>query len=331
MRQTIVMASFVGLVGACAPLGSRDGDNDTDAGVDAAAAGGPCTDLTELTMDITVTGSAGFNDLPTSCWTLNGKLVLAGPAVTSLAKLGDLRRVTDLEIDDTDLTTFDTASSIDVTGTISVHHNDRLTDIDKVMPKTTVTAIAIEHNAMLANLGNLHAASVVSTTTSIVDNPKLTSIDLGSARRLEAGLTISDNPLVTTIDLHSLESAGPLSIAHNAALTAITTSATLTNVHGGLVIDDNDALATLGTFGLSLIVDANLLISNNAALADVGKLGRAQRIFGTAQITGNSALSTTRAHDIGCCVLTAAYAASNNQGTNCSGNHWCKDNHGCYR
>lgn len=331
--RTTTMALLCSLA-ACAPLGDRENDwSNADAGVEESNPGGPCDDLEIVRQpNLTISGTSGFADLPTTCWKLDGKLTLSGPAITSLEKLGDLRGVTDLEINDTDLTKFNTRSQIDVTGDIYVHHNDQLTEIANVFPKGTVRSIRIEYNAALAGLGNVSRATVVSGATSISSNAKLAAADLSSAQRLEGGLVIQDNAALMSINLSSLQSVGNLTIARNAKLTTVGTMSSMTNVHGTFTIDGNGSLTTLGTLGGAILVDVGISITNNARLTDLGQLAHASRVFGTVNVSNNLALDVTRAHDIGCCVQTGAFTASNNKTNECSGNHFCLNTQEyCYR
>jgi hypothetical protein len=333
--RTTTMALLCSLAAAgCAPLGNPGaGDYDVgpDAGVDGGAAtSGTCDELVEKTMDLTITGTAAFSTLPTTCWRLRGKLTLRGPAVTSVAKLGDLRGVTDLEIDDTDLVSIDTRGRIDVTGAIYIHHNDQLTDLANIAPKSTVRSLRVELNNALTGLGGLSQAMIVSGTTSIANNSKLAEVNLG-AQRLEGGLTIRDNLALSTIRLDALQSSGAITIANNGALKTLAVSTLLKNVHGSLTIDNNDALTSLGNLGNGVIVGTSLAITGNAVLADVGQLDRAAQVFGTVQIANNAQLHPTRAHDLGCCVPTSGFVSSNNRNATCSGTHWCLQFRDCYR
>lgn len=334
--RTTTMALLCSFAAACAgPVGSPGTSQyegpGPDAGTDGGAAGGPCVEIETLSMNLSIAGASGFANLPASCWKLNGKLTIAGPGVTSVAKLGDLRSVTDLELNNTDLVTFDSKSTIEVENTVWVHYNTKLTDIAKLTPKGTVAAITIEHNDALTSLGGVAKANVVAGETIIVDNPKLAAINLAAATRLEGGLHVNDNPLATSLDLSRLQSVGSLSVANNVALKTITAGSLLSNVHGTLMIDNNDALTSLGSLGSAATIDANLIVSGNAALVDVGQLDHAARVFGAVQITGNTALDPTRAHDIGCCVVTGGYTASANKNTSCAGDHWCMSTQNCYR
>jgi hypothetical protein len=326
MRTTtlVLLCSFTA---ACAgPVGSPGSEYDgpkPDAGADAAAAGGPCVELEQVTGDLSIAGASGFEDLPTTCWTLTGTLTVAGPAVTSLDKLGDLRSVTNLEINNTELVTFDTRSPINVTGTIWIRYNSKLSNIAKLEPTGDVGSITIEHNAALTSLGGLTKVARVTGETVISDNASLTSVELGSAKRLEGGLYVDDNPVVSSIDLARLTSVGTLSIANNPALTSIKSSSLLGNVQGTFTINNNDALVSLGSLGMATTFSLNVIVSGNAKLTDLGELSHAQSVIGVVQITNNLALDQTRAHDIGCCVATGGYTSSGNSNNTCAGDHWC--------
>lgn len=334
MRTTmlVVLCSFAT---GCAPLGNPGGSTyegeGPDGGVDGAAIGGPCNEIETFTMNLAIASDAGFSNLPTSCWKLNGTLTIAGPGVKSLAGLGDLRGVTDLELDNTGLTTFDSKSAIEVSGDIWVRYNEKLTDIAKLAAKDTVDSITIEHNPALVGLGGVSKATIVTGQTTILDNVKLQKVDLSNAQRLNGGLYVGDNRDATTLDIARLQSVGPFTIANNGLLANVTSSTLLQFVHGTLTIDNNDSLKTLGQFGNAVQIDTNLVVTGNLQLADVGQLARATRIFGVAQVSSNAALNPTRAHDIGCCVATSGFTAAGNQNTQCTGDHWCLNTQQCFR
>jgi hypothetical protein len=331
MRTTTALATLAALItglGACvAPISDRTHDDfGADAGVTSTQTG--CDNYKIVTMDLTVSGAASFNNLPTTCWKLSGKLTVTGPAVTSLAKLGDLREVSDLEVDESALTKFDSKGPIDVSHDIYIHNNSSLTDLTNVVAKTQVNSVRVEYNPVLTNFGGVGRASVVAGATTIQDNVKLTTIDLSSAQRLEGGVTITDNTVLTTIQLTALQSVGGVTISRNPALTNLSNMSAMTNIHGAFTLDNNNALVTLGTFGTSITVDTNISITNNAKLADTGAILHATRVFGTVAINYNAALDVTKAHDIGCCVPTGAFGATGNKTTQCAGNHYCLQSSG---
>src|SRR4051812_3579371 len=194
--RTTTLALLCAVAGCMSPIDERQHDDfGADAGVDGSSASGVCDDYKIVTMNLTVSGSSNFNNLPTTCWKLNGKLTITGPAVNSVAKLGDLREVNDLEIGDSALSKFDSKSAIEVAGDVYIHDNGSLSDIANIHAKSTLRSLVVQTNPSLTSLGGIASATIVSGTTTISSNNKLVTIDLGSAQRLEGGLTISNNGL----------------------------------------------------------------------------------------------------------------------------------------
>jgi hypothetical protein len=329
MRTPLLLA--LTLSACVSPIGEREHEDfGADAGVGRGSATG-CDDLQIVTMNLTVSGTSAFTGLPTSCWKLNGKLVVTGPAVTSLAKLGDLREVTDLELDDSELTKLDMSHPLDVSGDIYIHNNDKLTDLSGVAAKSTVKSIRVEYNPLLTNLGGLKSATIVAGATTIANNSKLSTIDLPSAQRLEGGLTISDNGSLTSIGIPALQSTGAITIARNPQLTAINASSALTQVHSTFTLDDNDGLTTLGQFGTGTTFSSGVSITGNLKLSSLGALSHTQSVLGIISINNNSALDFTYAHEVACCVTSGGFTAQNNLYQDCEGGHWCQNQHNCYR
>lgn len=324
MRTTLT-AMLCSLATACAPIGERGSDDEgPDAGVGSASA--TCDQIETKTMDISISGTAGFSGLPTRCWKLNGKLTLAG-AMTSLDKLGDLREVRDLVIDGTDLAKFDTKSIVEVTGNLTIRYNNKLADITNVVPKATSASITIEYNPELVGIGGVSKASVVTGATTVRNNNKLAKLDLGAATRLEGGLLVQDNPVLGTIDLKMLDSVKDLTIRNNTGLYDLGTFAALDYVHGTLTIDNNDNLTTLGNTMMSgnIVVDLNVVVSGNLKLTEVGGLAHLKYVGGTVNATGNSALTYCEIREIDCCVDSGQVLHSGNQTSSCgqSGYSWC--------
>ncbi|HTL32189.1 MAG TPA: hypothetical protein VL326_03640 [Kofleriaceae bacterium] len=324
MRTTTL--ALVSLLTACvAPIGDRTHDDfGPDAGVDGSSATGACDNLKTVTMNLTVSGTANYTGLPSTCWKLNGKLTITGPAVSSVEKLGDLREVTDLEINDADISAFNTKNPVEVGGDIYIHNNDKLTDISKVVAKSTIKSLRVDFNPLLTNLGGANKATIVSGLTSITNNVKLGSVDLSSAQRLEGGVAISDNGALTTIQLTTLQSVGSFSVERNPLLTTLSNMSSMTQVHGAFTINDNDSLVSLGQFGTGITFSSTIVVSNNLKLADVGALQYAGSVLGSMAFNNNSALDYTRAHDVACCVPgTGLFSASGNKTSQCAGNHYC--------
>ena len=322
--RTTTLALLCAVAGCMSPIDERQHDDfGADAGVDGSSASGVCDDYKIVTMNLTVSGSSNFNNLPTTCWKLNGKLTITGPAVNSVAKLGDLREVNDLEIGDSALSKFDSKSVVEVAGDIYIHDNGSLADLAQVRAKSTVRSIKVQTNPSLTSIGGLGNASTVTGETNFSNDNKLTTLSLASAQRLEGGLTIANNAALTSISLTSLQSVANLTIQNNALLTNVGSMSSMTNVHGAFTIDNNDSLTTLGALGSSVFVDSNITITNNAKLTDTGSLSHATRVIGVITVSNNLQLDVTKAHDIGCCVQSAGFQAAGNKTNTCNGNHWC--------
>jgi hypothetical protein len=336
--RTTLQALLCSVAAACAPIGQHGDDHDgPDAGVDAGSAA-TCDQIETKTMDLTISGTSGFSGLPTKCWKLAGKLTLSSSSVTSLDKLGDLREVRDLVIDDTDLTKVDTKTAIEVTGDITIRNNDKLTDLTNVVPKTQLKSLLVEYNTQITSLGGLSKAVEIAGVTTIRNNTKLATLDLSHATRLVGGLTVSDNAELTTIDLHSLQSIGDATLGHdftirnNAKLTSLSNLSALEFVHGTFTIDNNDALTTLEGSMMSttindrkVVVDYNVVISNNALLHDTGGIAHVKYIGGSVSVSANPQLSYCEIREIDCCVDSGQVLVSGNQSSSCgqSGYSWC--------
>ena len=327
MRSTLQALLCSVVATACAPIGEPGGDDGDapDAGV--GSAGATCDQAETTTTDITIAGTASFSGLPMKCWKLNGKLTLSGAAVTTLEKLGDLREVRDLVIDDTDLTKFDTKSIVEVTGDITIRYNDKLTDITNIVPKATAKSITVEYNAELVGLGGLSKAVIVTGATTIRNNNKLANLDLGRATRLEGGVLVQDNPVLGKLDLQALQSTRDFTIRNNAGLWDLGTLAALQYVHGTLTIDNNDNLSTLGNTMMSgnTAVDLGVVVSGNAKLSEIGGIAHLKYVGGTVTASGNSQLTYCEIREIDCCVNSGQVLHSGNQTSSCgvSGYSWC--------
>ncbi len=323
MRATLT--AMLSLATACAPIGER-GSRDDD-GPDAGVGNATCDQIETKTMDLSVSAASGFSGLPNGCWKLVGKLTLSGAGVTSLDKLGDLREVRDLVIDDTDLAKFDTKSIVEVAGNVTIRYNDKLTDITNVVPKATAASITIEYNPELVAIGGVSKTTVVSGATTVRNNNKLAKLDLAAATRLEGGLLVQDNPVLGTIDLKLLDSVRDITIRNNAGLYDLGTFAALDYVHGTLTIDNNDNLTTLGNTMMSgtTVDDLNVIVNGNLKLTELGGLAHLKYVGGTVTATGNSALTYCEIREIDCCVDSGQVLHSSNQTSSCgqSGYSWC--------
>jgi len=309
-------------------------------------------DCKQVNTPVTLRTAADLDKLPTTCWDLFATLRIEGSAVTSLAKLGKLNSVNDLEIVNTGLTTLDVVQPFDVWGAITVSGNSKLTSLDKLQLKDDAddltTAYAIRSNAVLTGLGGLAYAKVIEGELRISDNARLSAITFDELT--SAGSVAITNNAVTSLDLGSLQQVGRIEISNNAQLATITGAAAaaikgdlvfrgnraltslgswsaLNRVEGSLTIDDNDGLANLGSLAGMQYVTSSVTITNNAAIAAIDAVSRLQGIGASVLVTGNANLSNCRAMEIDHCVQSGTVTFNNNQpntgGTNCP-RCWCE-------
>lgn len=336
---TAMLCSLVAI--GCAPIGQPH-HGDDEPGPDAGTASSTCNDIVTKTMDLTVSGStSSYNNLPTSCWKLNGKLTVSG-SVDSLAKLGDLRGVQDLVIDGAPLARIDTKMPLEVTRSIDIHNTTALTGLANLAVPNDATclsylaSVSITGNSALTSLGGLSQLRCVSGPVAIQNNVKLTAIDLAQAKRFEGGLLVQDNTAATQLSLTALESVtGDLTIRHNAALTSIGMMPSLKYLHGSLVVDDNDALTALPSSMGSAppVIEGSLTITGNARLTDVGQFSHFSGVDVTITVSNNSQLDFCPAREVGCCVPHNGTALiQNNKNTTCGTHSWCYEAQGnaCY-
>jgi hypothetical protein len=272
-----------------------------DSGSGSAAA---CTGMQTVTQDLTLTDNE-ILDAPTSCWVLNGKLTIRGTAVSSIAKLGPLTAVSELEIANSGLAKFDSPHAVEVRGPISIHDNAQLADIANISVTTgVVPSLHVDYNAQLADLGELVSAiQAVSGDASFVSNAKLAKLDLHQVARFDAGVVIDGNTALASIDLSGLKVAPTLAIRNNPALTTIADLRSLTLL-GALTISNNATLTALPMATFSGEIAGDVTISDNGALTDLGRLAYAMRIDGALTITNNAALDYCVAKEVDCCVPT---------------------------
>lgn len=310
----------------------------------------PAGDCQKLETAVTIRSAADMDKLPTTCWDLYATLRIEGAAVTSIAKLGKLTAVNDLEIINTGLTTLDVAAPFDVWGAITISGNSRLTTLDKIRLQDADdldTSYTVRGNAALTSLAGVAYAKNVEGELRISDNAKLGVI--GFDELTAAGsVTISGNG-ATTLDLGSLQQVGRIEISNNAQLATITGAAaatikgdlvlrgnralasvgawsTVTRVEGSLTIDDNDALGNLGGLASMQYVTSSVSITNNALLSNIDAVSHLRGIGQTVLVTGNTSLSNCRALEIDHCVPSGTVSFSGNQlntGGNCS-TCWCE-------
>jgi hypothetical protein len=321
MRTTLLTVAL--LAPACMDVPHADYNFTPDAGSGSAT----CTNPELVVQDLQVDGNAAPDGVPSGCWTLQGKLLVTGSSVSSLANLGQLQSVQSLEIANSALTSFDAPLTLQVNGDVYIHDNAQLATIDHIAPQTTrIDSLRVENNAALTSVGTgLVSVQYVTNQTTFLGNTLLATIDLHQAQRLEGGVDIENDAALTSIELDAMSSSADVTVRNNAVLTTLSLGA-LQYVHGSLTIDSNAKLDLAnGMTSTISSIDFNLAITNNAAMTQVGNLAHTGVVVGTISISDNSNLDYCPAREVGCCVNHEGVAQISNDKTNqCSANHsWC--------
>ena len=338
-----VLASCVGTVGEDPSGGTRKPKpmGETPPG---------CEDPEEVKTPVTIRSDADFATLPKGCWDLFAKLRVEGPNVASLAKLGQLKGVNDLEIVDTSLKTIDTQLPLAVWGAVTITGNRQLTSLANMPVDNAddlVTSYTIRNNPLLTSLDGVKYIKAVEGELRISDNPALADITLDELTTATA-VTIA-NTGATRIDLGSLQTVGRLEIAGNTKLTAFDGIAasriqgdfilrgntvlsslgavgSLQRIEGAVTIAGNNALRNLDAFSGLQFITSSLAIESNTALETLGRLNRLSGIGTTVSITGNVALPYCAGHEIDHCVTSGTVTVLNNkpntQNATCA--CWCQ-------
>lgn len=337
-------------VGGGECVGERCRDDGPDAGMPTA---NTCTNPQEVKTALVIRSDADFSALPKGCWSLNASLRLEGPGITSLAKLGDLAEVNDLEIVDTGLAQLDFKKQVKVWGSLLVSGNGKLAALNNLAVKkwegatqggSFFVSYTVRGNPQLAALEGLKYIQKVDGDLRITDNGKLGTIELTELAMVGGTLAIS-NTSAPTINLSTLSQVGRVEVTGNTALTTLRgfsatsiggdfilrgnpqlsslgTMSSLSQISGALVIDDNDALTDIsGLTGTMQRVIGTVTITGNANLTSLGALSHAQQI-NSASITNNPKLGYCRAVEIDHCVPNSTVTISGNLNqSNCA--CWC--------
>lgn len=342
MRIPTLTVLVTGLVAAC--VGETGGSRKPGAGSSADKPTGECA---QVTKDVTIRSAADMKQLPRSgCYDLRGKLVVQGQAITSLAELGEIHAVDDLDLDHTAIAAIDTKRTLGIYGKLTLTGNSKLANLRQLAFQAASTGILIDGNPALATLDVLALddpkLTEVDGDVVITGNAALTALPLKNLSRVTGAVEISNNAVLRVVDLSNLGSvgsveladnpqlgsltglgartiAGDLAIRNNAALTSLGTMPALYRVTGNVTIDHNAALTRLTAFTTSLaFIDQSLTITGNAALTDLGSLKHLQ-LVGAITISGNQNLLICRAIEIDACV-PHPYAAvvANNKDVSCN-------------
>jgi len=319
MRLTALLLLSL-LTSACvAPVGgggsSRGGDDDDDGECDLDTA-----KVVEKNLDLRSAGDIDDAKLPSGCWDLHGTLRIESPNVTTLAGLGKLAAVTNLELVNTKLTTLDLAEPLTVYEKLDVRNNQTLGSLDKLsIDQDRAVSITIQDNAALTSLGGLADLTRVEGKTEIPgdfvirNNAKLVTIGLSQLTEVTGRLEISDNAALASLDgLTDLATiGGDFTVSGNAKLATAKLSR-FTTVSGSTRIANNAALTTLDVANLEAVrrfevsdntaltsftgvrarqINGDLVIRNNPKLATVGSMFSLDAIAGHLTIDNNAALT----------------------------------------
>jgi hypothetical protein len=357
MRLTILTSLFSLTSAACLqPVGGDCVGERCDM-ADAGTTVAKCADdskVTELATNTVIRTLADFDKLPKGCWALNANLRVEGPAITSLAKLGDLIEVNDLELVDTGLTTIDSAHAFNVYGSLLVSGNTKLTSLGNLAVKkwegtTTGGAFSVTYNLrnnpVLASVDALKYIQKIDVDLRFTDNPKLAAIQLDELTTVNGAIVIANtgapsvgfsqlthvarveitgNPALTTVRGFGATSiGGDFILRGNPQLAQLGTMSSLTTISGALVVDDNDALVDLaGLTGTMQRVSGAVTITGNANLTGLGSLSHATAI-GAGSITNNAKLTYCKAIEVDHCVPNSTVTISGNLNTTTNCTCWC--------
>lgn len=281
----------------------------------------PCT---KVETDVTIRSAADMTTLPkTGCYDIYGKLTLQGQAITSLAGLGEINSVTELDLDHTGVAAIDTKHPLGIYGKLTLTGNAKLANLKQLSFEIASTGILIDGNPALTSLDALALddpqLQEVDGDVVITGNTALTAIPLGNLTKLTGALTVSANSALTSIALDKLAGAGHIEISDNARLATLGAMAALYRVTGSVTIDGNPALTGLAAFTTSLkFIDQTLTIRNNAALIDLGALKHVA-LIGAISITNNTSLVSCRATEVDKCTQHPVVSViSNNKTTSCT-------------
>jgi hypothetical protein len=330
MRQ--LSLATVLLASACmAPVGGGEGDGRSkkdDTG---------CKNPDTVVAPLTIRSDADFAGLPTGCYQFQAKLRIEGAGITSLAKLGKLEGVDNLELVDTNLTTIDSELPITVWGALTVSGNKQLQSLAKLTvedSEATKAALTVRNNAALTTLDSIKYTQVIEADLRIDGNPLLADITLDELTYVGGAVAVTNNG-ITRLDLGSLQTVQRLEVTGNTKLTTFDGLAAST-IAGDFILRGNTALATLGAMSSvtrvngAMTIDGNGLknldafsgmqyiastfaVTNNPALETLGRMSYLQGIGATVTITGNASLPYCLGHEVDHCVNSGLVTVTNNK------------------
>jgi hypothetical protein len=321
--RTTSKAMLCALLPACVSGGHHSYSWDGGGGDGAAA----CASTQTVTQDLTLSDNDVL-DAPTGCWTLNGKLTIQGSSVTSLAKLGQLTGVLDLEIAGSGLTKIDTPRAVAVSRDISIHDNTVLADVSNLTAGSGVLgAVHVHANPALVDLGMLlSTVRAVSGEAMFMNDDKLAKLDLHTITRFDMGIEIGYDAQLAAVDLSGLQYTPLLWVHDDLVLTTLNSLGSM-QLLGDLRITNCPVLTAIGFPAMSAI-SGSVEITGDAALTDLGQLSHVGQITGSVTISNDPALDYCAAHEVDCCVPTGTFTISGvKQDNNC--HSYCFANNNC--
>jgi hypothetical protein len=338
MRLTLLAA--LGLVTSACMADVGGGDSSRGGRGSGSGSGSNDPGVEHITTPLTLRTWADFDKLPKGPWALDAKLTIQGRTITSLARLGDLSAVNELEISDSGVARIDSQNPIEIYGPLTITSNSKLTSLDNLVGEHLGTT-TIDGNSVLTDIDALGPVDRLYGNLTITGNPVLETAALTSLLRVDGSVTVTDNAALTNLDFNKLATVNKVEVGNNLvlrtisglpatdihgdfilrgnrALTTIGTMSALYRITGSLTIDDNDALANLSAFPQALKwIDGALTISNNQNLTDIAQMRRLTGIGLAISITNNPNLSACRAYDVPDCVAsTGTITIQNNRSAN---------------
>jgi hypothetical protein len=202
-----------------------------------------------------------------------GALRLSGnSALVDVSGLqADLTELDYLTVSDNSVLTSLASLRIGVTGSIFVHDNPSLRDLEGLEGVTSLNYLEVHDNLLLDNLDALSGLNTVTYNLWISGNSALTSL---------AGLQS-----LTTVDTLYLD--------NNASLKDLSDLSGLRQLDTDLLITSNPSLTSVNGLANVETIGRNLLIENNAALStcDAQELAydSISHVYGSIEVTGNLA------------------------------------------
>lgn len=261
--------------------------------------------------DVVLSSQAAVDSF--NCTEVTGRLTVAGPEITNIDALSQLKSVRGLIIENTSIPDVNGLSYLtEISSIISIKNNARLQNLDGLSGITAVNAaMEITGNPVLESINGFSRLIIFGTSLffTISNNESLVSIDgfrnVGSFVGEFANITIENNPSLTNLDgfkslrrIYGISQGASLNILNNPLLMSIGGLSSLTTISGNwgasLRIEGNpslknlDGLNSLSDFGggTGSIPIGSISIVDNATLENIDALSRLSVLYiGTFKVT----------------------------------------------